>query len=349
MATFSDGIGNYYIGNVSFSNFNPSFPNFEYTIADTLSNFTADLTSICTSAGLKFRNIVSQATIDAYLANPTLSTSPNLSRTLINFAAQEDNIDDRYGLGMNAGTSSVTSSGGCATLFNNSGSTNVTNAFNETANLLSRTSFISGSYGIGGGSLTLNFLKTDIGTLNTPIYYCGVANNQSLALYFCQQRFTNTSYQSGRMSLFVYAGIMSDVNTLMGRYNANIISKSILFTGGRSTFADLANMPIINSRHYIDGASQTLLELDVAQYPITGTDGTSQSCSHAYVFDIDPSRSDPCMGRAPNLMLANYGGLYKEGRPVKVLSCPDAGHNSWIPVGIFARKVMLMRCYSTQT
>lgn len=345
MTTYSDGIGNHFIGNVGFSNYNNSFPDAEFFVADELTNFSADLTSICTSAGLLFRNVISQSVIDDYLANATLNGAPNLSRTLLHFGPAGD-INDRFGIGIHAGASSGSiTGGGPVSLYNNSGSTNTSNTIDESTNLLCRAGFNTGVYGINGGIRRISFSKAGVsGGTFSPIYYCGVANSSSLALYITQFRYSNASGQAGIFSQFSYAGIMSDLNTTSSYYNASVSTSAVIFSGGYISSDNTTVMPTINGRHHIGGTSKFPLETNDALYPITCSG--NQMASHAYIFDNDPSRNYPCMGRAPNLMLAN--GYYVVGKPVKILSStPDAGQNSWLPVGVFGGKTMLMRCYST--
>ena len=87
-----------------------------------------------------------------------------------------------------------------------------------------------------------------------------------------------------------------------------------------------------------------------AQYPIVCADSqspTSQWATDAYIFDDNNALQYPAMGIARGMLLAT--GTYTLGKPVKIQGSvfPD-GVNAWyLPVGTYASKTLLMRCYSS--
>jgi hypothetical protein len=344
MAIYSDGAGNHFFGNCRYGAFNPSYPNIQYFEADTCVNFSADLAAICTAAGLPFRDIIPQASVDTWLANTTGPTIPNLANSLIHFGTAGD-IDDRYCFSANFNGSTTTGSGGPVCMFNDSGSANTTNLMNESTNLLLRAEWPAwGSFTIAGGMVPAAWSRSGyVDGTYSPIYVCGVANSSSLALFFRQHRFVG-GVGEGFISWFVYAGKMAEINTTSSYYNASNITQSVLFAGGNSAFSNVDVMPQINGRHYIGGAARRPLETDDARYPITCAG--NQVATHAYVFD-GSTAGTPAMGRASNLVLAD--GYYIAARPTKFApnTFPDSGFNSWLPMGLFAGRTLLLRCYST--
>ena len=93
-----------------------------------------------------------------------------------------------------------------------------------------------------------------------------------------------------------------------------------------------------------------VVQFTPAQYPIVCADSqspTSQWATDAYIFDDNNALQYPAMGIARGMLLAT--GTYTLGKPVKIQGSvfPD-GVNAWyLPVGTYASKTLLMRCYSS--
>lgn len=347
---YTDSIGNAYLGDCSWANHSVGFPTIKFLQGLPLgSNFSSELTALCDTAGLLYRNVVPQIDIDNYLS----SASPSLQKSLLHFGSAGD-IDDRYGLYV-AFSGNNTGSGGPSTLFNNNGSTNETNLLNEDLNLLSRTSNAEGTYGLSGGFIRINFNRLNL-TDYSPIQVCGVADAYSISLFFTQKRLISGT-GLGILSLFVHAGLLADVNTNFNYYSATKFNSSFIMAGGINslstsvTESNLLNSAFtVNARHYISATSKYPLVTGDASYAIVCSDGqnpTSQWATDMYVFDNNSDLGNPAIGRVRNLLLAT--GSYTIGKPVKIegTAMPDAGFNRWLPVGNYAGKVLLMRCYST--
>jgi hypothetical protein len=66
-----------------------------------------------------------------------------------------------------------------------------------------------------------------------------------------------------------------------------------------------------------------------------------------WVYDNNVTLGYPVIGRVPNMLLGV--GDYTYLKPVKIqgTAFPDNGSPWYLPVGQFAGKVLLMRCYSS--
>lgn len=97
-------------------------------------------------------------------------------------------------------------------------------------------------------------------------------------------------------------------------------------------------------------AEKTLLETGRATYAISCSDGqtpTSQWATDMWVFDNNAGLGYPVIGRVPNMLLGT--GTYTYLKPVKIQGSvfPDSGSPWYLPVGMYAGKTLLMRCYSS--
>lgn len=339
MVIYADAIGNYFLGDCIYANHRVDYPTVNHLQAFPIGGISAELTALCTTAGLKFRNVLGQSFFDSLL------TSTNLRNVLLFFGASDDSIDDRYTFKANWGggvTAAGTSSDGAVELFNNSGSTNTTNNLGLNTNRLFASEIpTSSGYGLTGGITPLNWGINFF--LNSNLWFAGVSDGKSLGLFTYQYDFVNNTYRTN----FHYAGLLDSVNTGFNYYSQNNITKSIALSGGR---IDLSGNDILNGRHYIASASKYILSTGDAQYPIVCADGQSPTPTWAtdfYVFDNNATLGYPAMGKVRNMLLAQ--GTFTIGKPVRIdpTVYPDAGFNCWLPVGTFAGKTALMRCYSS--
>ena len=339
MTIYADTIGNKFLGDCIYANHNIGYPTLNFLKADQLNNFSANLASLLTAAGLPFRNIIPQTDISSFLGGAILTKS------IVHFGGNGD-INDRYGFAVNWNNVASTGSGGPVTLFNNNGSANVTNSMNESTNLLARADISANFYGVAGGMQSLRWDTAEPNITHSPVYVMGVADSQSCGLLFYQRLFTSNRV----LYWFVYAGVLADVNTNNNYYDASIVSSSFILAGGQVTNIDGRFIQPLGGRHYISNTAKLPLETGDAQYPIVCSDGQNPTATWAtdfYVFDNNPNLGFPVMGRVRNLLLAQ--GSYTIGKPVRISPSvyPDAGFNAWLPVGTFAGKTVLMRCYSS--
>lgn len=346
MAIYSDNNGNFFLGDCIYANHNINYPSVNFLQAHPHSSISAELTDLCTQSGLKFRNVISQATAD---------TNALISDTiLLTFGANSDNIDDRYTFvtnGFLSGSSGGTASSPPVGLFNDSGFVGTTtySTTNSLAGLgtSNNSPVVTSSYIYFSDSI---HALTEIDFYNSNIHsilqWAGVCDGESLGLFAHIKRFTDNRDQY----IFYYAGQLIDVNTNNNYYSASAITKSVLCC----TINRIAYTPTPNTSmgvgHYISNSPKLALTTGDAIYPIVCSDGqspTAQWATDFYVFDNDSTLGFPVIGRVRNLLLAT--GNFTIGKPVRIQGTtqPDNGFNAWLPVGIFADKVVLMRCYSS--
>jgi hypothetical protein len=318
MTIYSDAINNKFLGDCIWANHDINYPTTKFLQAHPYSSISAELTSLVTASGLKFRDVATQATFD--------TLSPYV---LLTFGANSDTIDDRYTfLDRPLGSPGSTVFNNGVALFNNNGFIG-TNAWNGTNNLTAVSNFS------GQNNNAISTQRT---------VFAGCSDGESLGLFWYN---TTTTRIIERYAL-QYAGTLADVNSNFNYYSENQITRSILAT----TNHEGGSIPVnsLKMAHFIAGGGKLCLTTGDAQYPIVCADGqnpTSQWATDMYVFDNDATLGYPAIGRVRNLLLAQ--GTYTIGKPVKIQgsAMPDAGFNRWLPVGTFAGKTVLMRCYSS--
>jgi hypothetical protein len=317
---YSDTAGNYYLGDCLFANHDINYRTFDFLRAHPHASISSELTSLLISSGLSYRNVASQGLFD----------SPNSDFTLVSFAADSDAISTPSRFTFNKVNSAVgasTPSDGTS-MYDDTG-------YTPTDNTLSSTNALS----VVSNSFSYPFIAT---SSDVETHWSGVADAESLALYcYSISKADPTKYSRH----FWYAGTLSNVNTTYGYYSANQLTKSVClyFSEYNGTYS------YYGGRHYIGGASKQLLQTRGANYTITCTDAQTPVnpwSTFFYVYDDDTEIGDPLIGRVDNLLLGT--GSYVIGRPV-VLNTPvgDTGSNVFLPVGTFAGKTVLMRCYSS--
>lgn len=333
MTIFSDAAGFKYFGDCQWGTLNIDYPTQYYLEALPTANIdtarpgiSAALTNLCTSAGLAFRNVASQADFDARIIPPD-------PLHFLWFGANGD-IDDRYCFSIKHNSPAI-----AVMVFNDSGST-VTNPTSEPYSTTTNRLYYLTIGGLNAAGSTITFSASS--STMTPIYWVGASDGQYLALFLFQRNLSNNSITSS----FYYAGLLSNVNTGYNYYSANNTTKTIsLFGGGTST-----GFPTIRGGHYIANAAKATLLTGDAAYPIVCSDSqtpTSQWATDMYVFDNNTTLGFPAMGRVRGMLLGT--GTYTLGKPVKIQGSvfPDGGSQWYIPVGTYAGKTLLMRCYSS--
>jgi hypothetical protein len=231
-------------------------------------------------------------------------------------------------------------------MYNNSGYTSTSNSFSKTNSIFGLSNnFTPTITSDGGGSFYELGFQLKVET-NSEIQCVGVADNESLAIWFYQYNFSGNNF---RTALY-YAGTVDDVNTNFNYYDANVTTKSIMMCTNFTGNSFYTSAPTIYVGHRIASTAKFALTTGDAQYPIVCSDGqtpTSQWATDFYVFDNNATLGYPAIGKVRNLLLAQ--GTYTIGKPVKLQGSvvPDNGFNRWLPVGTFAGKTVLMRCYSS--
>lgn len=343
MAIFSDGVGNHYLGEAVFANNNVGFPSINYFQGYPKETITQELTALCTQAGLNFRDVYPQIPL---LDGTTAGTS---LYCLIAFGADTDTINDRYAFIFNQFNSDNTGISDIGSfLYNDSGFTGTgSGPVTVTTN---RIAFVRNR------EITNQGARPTTGTdqpNRSNIYFAGVSDGKSLALFYTRYFFENNPVnQNLAYSSFYYAGLLDDVNTNFNYYSNNNMTRSILLSGySGANFTDIAtNMPPIFGAHFATPTGKLTLRTGDAVYPIACSDLQIPGPTWAtdmYVFDNNATLGFPAIGRVRNLLLAE--GTFTLGRPVRIQGSvfPDGGFNAWLPVGIYAGKTVLMRCYTT--
>ena len=337
MTIVSDGQGNHFLGDCIYANHDIGYPAIDYLEAFPVTGLSAEITALCTAAGLNYRNVMSQASMDTDFTTDVVS-----GKSILRFGAAADTIDDRYSINCyraftNAGGGGVGTEP-AITLFNDSGDTSIT----ETPSDHNDTNVIATT--IQNRAVPWNFVVPS--TTRTDLQFAATATDNSLGIVVYQKDLaTDTDYIN-----FMYAGLLTNNNTNFNYYDASNITKSFLLffyegddgsvTGGQE------------GKHYIANAQKSALETGRANYTITCTVGgppAGNFSTKAYFFDDNATIGNPAMGIGENLLLAT--GSFTKGKPVVINTTekPDTGHNHWLPIGTWAGKTLLFRVYSSVT
>lgn len=319
------------MGDCLWGNHNINYPTKEHLKADEYTSFSASISTIMTGAGLSFRNIIPQATVDSNIYSSIYNAC------YLTFGAAGD-INDRYTFDVGA-----SSSFGAVQLFNNSGYTGTTNASSLT-NRLARTSSVATQTAVEGQLGRPAYQNpTTFPQWSIP-QYTAVANSKSLALLGTQFDLSGSTIRNE----FYYACQLDLVNTEFNYYSNSEITKSFIL----SSYVNGGLSYACNARHYIASTAKITLTTGRAAYEILCSDGqtpTSQWLTDLWVYDNNTTLGFPVIGKVPNLYVGQ--GTYTYFKPVKIQgSVIPTGENRWVlPVGTYAGKTLFMRCYSSTT
>lgn len=199
-----------------------------------------------------------------------------------------------------------------------------------------------------GGVISTSYIGFVSGNLQsqTNFNYCFTGNQNHFASLIYKY---NSTYSGivNPYSYFRFAGKLVDINTQLGYYSGSPANHCIAIRG----IAGNLNIPAVDrATHYIVSAEKSLLTSGRAAYTITCSDGQTPGAQWAtdmWVFDNNATLGFPVIGRVPNMLLGI--GSYTYLKPVKIQGTvfPDAGSPWYVPVGTFAGKTLLMRCYSS--
>lgn len=170
------------------------------------------------------------------------------------------------------------------------------------------------------------------------INFTAVLNENSLALLLFETK------AGGNNLEFFYAGRTSITNSSYNYYTSDPKSNAILL----HCKTESGGFPLVSSKHFVAETQKPLLQTGNAASAIVCENGTIPSQQWAtdfIVFDNNSALNYPAIGKLDNLLLAT--GSYEFLKPIKLITAPDAGSNVWLPVGTYAGKTLLMRCYST--
>lgn len=361
MTIYTDNLGNKFLGDCIYGNHNLNYPNNNYLLAHPHTSISNELQSLFTQAGLKYRNVLSQTLFEERLRT-------NIPTNIFSIGANSDSIDDRWT--WNIGTfgsriNPATINQDWLTMYNNSGNTTTNNSISFTnylyslaySVLLTKVIPYYANYPTLSGTRTfgnpaLHFYDYILGGdsyLYSPISWCGVCDGESLGLFMTQTKLDINISQF----VFIYIGLLTNLNNNYG-FTADITSRYIALCGRDISevggFTGGTVPPPIKGSHYQPSNHRLLLDTSKAIYPITCADGqipTAQWATDFYAFSDREDLGFPVIGKARNLLLAT--GNFTIGKPVKIEGTvlPDNGSNLWLPVGKYAEKILLMRCYSS--
>lgn len=321
MAIYNIG-STYYLGDVKYGTFNVSYPAISYLEAFPHNAISAEISALCTAAGLSFRNVLPQASFDSYLGNVAI----------LAFGANGD-IDDRYTLEIlsydnNSSTSSTASIAKNSKLYNDSGYVPTNNSMSST-NLLARQGNRTqvSQFGLGFNTGAINLTSSGI-------QWMGCANANALSLVATQYDFL-TNEQTVN---FWYAGLLENVQTDFNYYSTNNISKSLLI-GGRFKPSSVTYM---GGTHYINSAMKVVLQSGFAEYSLSGS--TSQWSGDFLVHDDNSVIGYPTIGEASLLRVLE--GTYTIGKPAQLTG--DVPNRLWLPIGTWTtNRTLAVEVYSS--
>jgi hypothetical protein len=316
MPTITDEAGNKYLGDCIWANHDINYPTTNFLKSSvTRSTMSSEFNQYLIDSGLRYRNP----------PGSLWNSSDNFAFT---FGANTgDTIDDRYifrYFGLNAANPGNTGTG--SRLYNNGG-------------------YIGTNSDSSTNAIVTNTVNNPVNNFTATRYECEfscVSTNNSLGIIFFQA-------EKGTSNIwwhFNYAGILLNVNTNFSYYNSEPITRSFLLSTSYVGNASLT----LSSQHYIASAAKAILQTGRAAYTISCSDGQtpgSQWATDMWVYDNNSTLGFPVIGRVPNMLLGV--GTYTYLKPVKIQGSvfPDNGSPWYLPVGNFAGKVLLMRCYSS--
>lgn len=314
MAIYNIG-STYYLGNVKFGTFNPSYPSTPYLIGFPHASISAEISALCTAAGLLFRNVLPQADFNTYTQQ----------RSLLAFGANGD-IDDRYVFDFFDLKDTTGGFDSGAKIYNNSGYTATNNTISATNRLATANMKVTSAFNYGFG-----LDPTLVGSTASDIAWFGAANSNALALGVCQHFFT---LNQTRLTVLL-AGILNAVPTDFNYYSASNISKSIAIASHFRTSS--ASTTKIEGRHYIANTEKYILQTGFAEYNLNGS--TAQWSADFLPHEDNATIGYPTMGE--DGLLRIFEGSYTIGKPIKVTG--DSANRIWLPFGQWTpnRKIAL--------
>lgn len=350
MVIQADGAGNFYLGDAQYGNFDILAPTKNFLKGHPNSSISAEITALCTAAGLNFRLVLPQVEFD---------TNANiLGKVLLAFGSSTDTIDDRFIFRYcNGGGSSLS----YAAMFNNSGFTGTANNNPDSTNNIARIGqqadfTVPKSWSDSENNSAMEALPEFAPGSRSPLSWLGVANSESLTLMALQY-----IYSSDIQLMYVWhAGRLDNVTTDFGYYTSQIQNQSVLLarTGTGTAFRTV----IVN---YVQGRTGDDVRLcdfqndgDFTTVCSDAQTPTGRWATDPAVFDDDSSLSYPTQGDLRNFVFSD--GTFFTGELVTISGGTlPAGFNNWVALATnntfdssidqwTATKTPLMQVYSTQ-
>lgn len=360
---FSDAAGYTYLGDCLYANHNLDYPTDNFLLSVSNDEVMGLLDSYFTNAGIQYRSIISQS-----LYNTRFADTAGQSFMMWTWAPSSDVINDRFSINFtntqtyNSNESASSSSGRCTlVMFNNNGCGVANGGDNTTTGNTNNNGLINLFPVATNFSRTWWWYFREASIEFSQPQWTMASDGEYLAVNLYQRRWTT---QRSR-NFFMYQGIVDDVNTGFNYYSANNISKSIMLIsrsarGNSSTLGFNSELTtdidalwggtIGGGAHYVAGNPRLLLTEGKAQYTFVCSDGQTPQAtwlSDFYVFDNNPDIGSPAIGKVRGLLLGT--GDFTYGKPVKITGSvvPDSGSRWYLPVGLYAGKTILMKCYSS--
>jgi hypothetical protein len=309
---------NYYLGNVKFGTFNVAYPSIPYLEAFPHNAISAKISALCTAAGLPFRNVLPQASFDAFTQQ----------KTLLAFGSQGD-IDDRYVFDIFDFLSTGGTYNSGSKIYNDAGYTLTNNGVSSTNLLATATQVANGFFNRG-----LDLVNPALDTTVSSIQWFGCANANELALGCYQHRFATNQ----KVLTVFYAGKMSNVPTDFNYYSASNITKSMAIMSYQS---DVGPGDHTMGKHYIASTAKDVLKTGFAEYATEGS--TTQWAKGLGFFDNNTTLGFPTMGKSNILRVLE--GTYTIGKPANI----TGGNPSlkYIPLGLWTpNRQLALEVYS---
>lgn len=317
----NDGVGNYYIGDCLWSN-HRSGNTLKFLNSQPLTGLSALLTTLSSTCGFSsYSGIPSESSLNSIvgtLGNLNYFHSGGASvNSLIKFTPQGESLASggRFTIGTSATVLGVKKYSG---IMNNAGAV----IMSSDNNYLATETLYSVSSTLESG---------------TQVVICADSKSFSIFSYRCVLNTGVTYYQ------FTHLGELKNINPNgSGYYNGNVINRSVALS---------CNHSHSEYKHYILENQKVTLQNGKAEYPINCLDNTvpnSNWATNFLVFDNNSTTGYPAIGEVRNMLLTTAIGL-TIGKPVYVdgTAVTDGGSRWYLPVGYYADKTMLMRCYSS--
>ena len=322
MTIITDNIGNYYLGDCLWDD------STGILTAYPQNDFMNGLQSLCTAAGLKFRNFLPQATFNSSIYNSTF----------LAWGAKSDSIDDRWIFG--AGNTGNTTTEHIA-FYNDSGYVPTNNTFSATNRLYRLASTNVTTWSSTHNSFAYGFDFSGSSSF-TPVQWYAVSDGESLAVVAFQKRLDlqpSTTLLNHRQIIMWYGGLLDSP------YSNSNLNRQVSLAKVGSAFSHYGQ----NSNGYTSGvhfntSAAEVRKTDSALYQISGIDSNLKSGQVVTDFWVYDRNNGTRLGKVRNVLIGQ--GYYELGRPIKITgSQMPGGFNTYMPIGYFTpNRCLLLSC-----
>lgn len=298
----------YYIGQNTFGNYNINFPNrFYIKNSNTFETFSSDLSSIFESLEYKNYFVENQEAVnnEFFIYNSAASTH------LFSFTFKDDLETSSHRIRLTSQKHSTQNTNFIKlTIFDNNSDSTI---------LIEKI-------------ITSNVFFLSKQNNYSPIFYTVTAGIDFFGIIFYTQNMDNGNI----VSVFLYASKLNNVNPNHNYYDSNYKNTLIILSG--------QNGNPVEAQFNINGFNRIGHQGEKADFHIVCEDGrkpTQNWSTDCLIFDNMPALNHPLIGIAPGLALGI--GKYSAFKPVEMNGIEDGGSNKYIPVGIYANKMLMMR------